>query len=925
MKPICRELQERLASEGAQALRADAAAQRHLEECTQCFRVLEELARLDETLGAMSALDAPERVVQELLVLVKDQRVGTRSPVRRPSLPRPLLWGLATAASVVFAASVLLMSARRLSPRPTPKLEAIVSDNLSVMPPAGADKRADVTTGDRSVAIDGNSLAKNGAFAHKLQPLTQEESEKLRALGYLGDDTAANVAARKGETSRGKEGQVVSSGSPDLKAEFDVYRDPSRSGTVKPGAPSDEAPARANELGRVEKKAGEKDARKERGEADLDEGRAVGGGVAGRPPVRVGGALNAPKQIRHVAPVYPQEARRAQVQGTVTLEVEIDARGQVSRARVLRSIPLLDAAAVAAVLQWRYAPTLLNGGPVPVIMTVTVNFRLPSPSQEKPGASENPSTEPARAFLDERTAIEGISFQPARGYWANTYVPGDPALRLLRSRLLAWDRSPLQAQAGFPLRLHDDAVPPSQPFDPPRSAGLAVYIHADRGGLDKPSRMLLQVGLKGSPRSGASRPAMTLALVLDLRGNVPAETAADMRALALAFSEARQVGDRFSLILAGRPGGVAVGPDRFKHGPLAVALDQVLAGDPLAAGQTLSLTDALAAAFGEASHRDDPDAALGSSAVILVTGQPPGEPADVLADLAHQGAVAGIPLSVVGVGSGAPLAELDRLALTGQGSRRLLEARSDAARLVEAELTAGSDAVARAVRLRIRLAAGVRLVGIVGSRRLDEAQAQRVREAERSIDLRLSRNLGIESDRGEDEDGIQVVIPLFHASDAHVILLDVVAQAPGALADVSVRYKDLVLLRNGVARASLSLPAGTPSAGPLERNVLKNLLAFRLAQTLAAAGSALDAGDAAEAVRLVEEARALRRGLLARAPGLTGDPELARDVAMLEEYARLLGAGPAIQPQLAAIADSLRYVGRLKLSPRPAPLGASAL
>ena len=48
MKPICRELQERLAGEGAQALRADAAAQRHLEECTQCFRVLEELTRLAE-------------------------------------------------------------------------------------------------------------------------------------------------------------------------------------------------------------------------------------------------------------------------------------------------------------------------------------------------------------------------------------------------------------------------------------------------------------------------------------------------------------------------------------------------------------------------------------------------------------------------------------------------------------------------------------------------------------------------------------------------------------------------------------------------------------------------------------------------------------------------------------------------------------
>ena len=41
---------------------------------------------------------------------------------------------------------------------------------------------------------------------------------------------------------------------------------------------------------------------------------------------------------------------------------------------VLRSVPLLDDAAIAAVLQWQYTPTLLNGVPVPVIMTVTVNF-----------------------------------------------------------------------------------------------------------------------------------------------------------------------------------------------------------------------------------------------------------------------------------------------------------------------------------------------------------------------------------------------------------------------------------------------------------------------------------------------------------------------------------------------------------------------
>jgi protein TonB len=62
------------------------------------------------------------------------------------------------------------------------------------------------------------------------------------------------------------------------------------------------------------------------------------------------------------------------VHGTVILEIIIGADGAVSSAKVLRSIPMLDQAALDAVRRWRYRPTLVNGQPVPVIMTVTVNF-----------------------------------------------------------------------------------------------------------------------------------------------------------------------------------------------------------------------------------------------------------------------------------------------------------------------------------------------------------------------------------------------------------------------------------------------------------------------------------------------------------------------------------------------------------------------
>jgi TonB family protein len=92
--------------------------------------------------------------------------------------------------------------------------------------------------------------------------------------------------------------------------------------------------------------------------------------------VRVGGDIKEPKKIRHVAPVYPDVAQQARVQGVVILEAMIDGAGDVIDANVLRSVALLDQAAVDAVRQWKFTPTLVNGVPVNVIMTVTVNFTL---------------------------------------------------------------------------------------------------------------------------------------------------------------------------------------------------------------------------------------------------------------------------------------------------------------------------------------------------------------------------------------------------------------------------------------------------------------------------------------------------------------------------------------------------------------------
>lgn len=116
-------------------------------------------------------------------------------------------------------------------------------------------------------------------------------------------------------------------------------------------------------------------------------GGIVGGVVGGLPdwatapppkvgPLRVSGLIKEPTKVRHVPPVYPAVAVAARIQGSVVMEALVDVGGKVTQVDVLEGDKLFIEAALEAVRQWAYSPTLLDGIPVPVIVTVTVNFEL---------------------------------------------------------------------------------------------------------------------------------------------------------------------------------------------------------------------------------------------------------------------------------------------------------------------------------------------------------------------------------------------------------------------------------------------------------------------------------------------------------------------------------------------------------------------
>ena len=112
-------------------------------------------------------------------------------------------------------------------------------------------------------------------------------------------------------------------------------------------------------------------------------GGGVSGGVGGG--VQGGGKVMPPKLVNEVEPVYPAEARKARIEGVVILEATTDLYGRVAGVKILRSIPLLDQAAIDALKQWIYEPMVVDGKPRPVTFTVTLQFTLDDEKKPRGG------------------------------------------------------------------------------------------------------------------------------------------------------------------------------------------------------------------------------------------------------------------------------------------------------------------------------------------------------------------------------------------------------------------------------------------------------------------------------------------------------------------------------------------------------------
>ena len=503
---------------------------------------------------------------------------------------------------------------------------------------------------------------------------------------------------------------------------------------------------------------------------------------------------------------------------------------------------------------------------------------------------------------DLAQVTSGLHFASSESWWANTYVPGDAHLRVLHTRLAA---SPalLAGSTRSALALAELATPTTPAVAAPTDRALSIGVHADTTAIEGPTRVRVEIALRAIDQAAGRRGALRVALVVDARNGLGADETAHLRALLGALSHSLTPRDRVILTAAGPAGGTLVPLGVLRHGQVEVALRH-LADATSITGEAIptSLEEALAAGLEAVAVDDD-----GAGLTLLVT---PNGAHDAAVDQAlHLGAVAGVPTTAVGIASAATTSSLDAIALAGEGRRRLVLSDDDATRAVREELTAASRLVARALRVRIRLAEGVQLVDVVGSRSLDADETRRTRESERAIDQSLARRLGIGQDRDDDDSGVRILVPSFYAGDSHTIVLDVLVTRPGPVADVDVRFKDLVRLGNGTASSALALEAGTEPRGPRELRVVASYVGHEVAGALDEAASAMDRGDVAVARSRLMQTRTLIDQARAAVDGLASVPSIAADARLLDAF--LAATASATDPSL--VASSLHYAAARRI------------
>ncbi|MGK0357930.1 MAG: hypothetical protein ACI9U2_000213 [Bradymonadia bacterium] len=400
-------------------------------------------------------------------------------------------------------------------------------------------------------------------------------------------------------------------------------------------------------------------------------------------------------------------------------------------------------------------------------------------------------------------------------YFENTYLGGNAAWQeqLRRVRKALGHLRPLQ-----------HARLDTQAFDPPADAGMALTASLDHGGLQQPGRVVLQVGLQGSQRYGWRRPPLDVVLVVD--GPATDLTQAATKALLDRLGPR----DRLGVIEAGSDRPLAAVADlRTTRDALIDHETRAPSGSPATLVRAMDQAGALLAKAANNSARIP-----GSQTVVLLTRDSAAH-AQAARAAAHRLQTQGAVVSVVDLGS---TGDAGWWAVANAGHGNFHQTRGDTlGEAFDAELAMLSKVVARLLRVNVRLGPHTEGVRVIGSRILGKQEVTAVKAREKATDRNLSKTMGVKANRGDDDDGIQTVIPYFYGGDSHVILIELwVDPSKGsfdaAVAEITLKYKDMVNLDNATARAAVFLNRRPTPDTRAQRLVKANLDGFAFADAL---------------------------------------------------------------------------------------------
>ncbi len=398
----------------------------------------------------------------------------------------------------------------------------------------------------------------------------------------------------------------------------------------------------------------------------------------------------------------------------------------------------------------------------------------------------------------------------------------------------------------------------------PAGHALAMRADLERGALPPSGGSFhLRLALRSSAVAPASRPHLSVHLVLDISGSMAGESITRARSAAAALVDKLAPSDDFSLVTFSSDAKVLV-PDGAV-GARRGWIKDTIAGITENGGTNIG--EGLRLGYEQASLKSIPEDAVrvvflvsDGHANFGITGS------DRLSRLALDAFQKGIQTSSFGLGSDYDGALMSSIAGDGSGGYYYLRDPDQIAPALSTEIDRRLDPVATTVEVRVRLKPDVGLLRVYGSRRLGDAEAAKVRTAEIAADAQAAARDHIKQDRQDDsEGGMRFFIPAFARDDAHALLfkLNVPAGAGGrTVAGIELKYKDRIARKNVIEEVPIQIAfanGDAASAATIDASVARTVQGFAAGEALTAASWKIANGDRNGATALLTEREAILR------------------------------------------------------------------